>query len=821
MRFKIFSAMLITTAFVISEEPALAQAPADQPPTTAPAAKANDSLSDIVVTARRREERLVDVPISISALNGKNLAVKGIKRVEDLQLATPGLKLSPSSNRRSNSQYELRGITTAESLITLDAAVGLYVNDVYRARAVGTNQSFFDIANVQVLYGPQGTLFGRNSTGGAILINSNHPTSRFEGSLEAGYGNLNHYEVTGVLNVPLSDTLVFRLAGQRVKTDGYATDVSTGNKLGGTDNYSGRLSIDWKPTSSIDNLLIGSFYTANDGGTVQNLYGYRSTAAPNQYGQVAALPARGFNPLILAALANQQAMGPYRVALDDVGATIPLASGGAIPLLGKTGYLLQGSVFSTNTPYEKPRNRSITNITTIDLSDYLTLKNIVGYNYTALTDAADLDATPLKLVDEYYNTHSNQFSDEVQLQGHNSKLNWVVGGMYFHERGYDHERAVQFIQLYGGADTIGTNISAGIFSQGTYKFTEKLSFTAGGRYTFDKREVNYANEVGGLVGAALVNNGGLGFDLNSVAHCVFPVDLINNGVCGHQAHTSYKQPSYSFTLDYKPSSDTLLYIATRRGYRAGGFNPRLSLAGASEAVLVDQMKPFRPETVMDVEAGFKGTLRFGETTFRPSVAVYKSFYTDIQKSVTDFVLGAGVPTIKNAGSAHVTGLESSLGVTLVKGVDIDTYFSIVDGHYINFPSPDARLPAGSVIASVPFSTAKNTAGATITLTPIDRSNVGQVRLVGSYSYRSSYYGEQSLPALDPEAHMPAQYNINVDLGWDNIGGSSFSANLWVKNLTDRVHYLGVLDIVPSFGLAVASVGEPRTFGFTVKYKFGQ
>src|SRR5262249_11901834 len=163
-----------------------------------------------------------------------------VVRIDDLQRSTPSLKMTPSAGRRSNSQYEIRGINTTESLITEDPAVGIYMNEVYRARATGTNQTLYDIDNVQVLYGPQGTLFGRKSSAGAVLINTKKPTSRFEGEADASYGNLGRYELTGILNIPVDDKLSIRLAGQRLKSDGYGTNITSGGKLGGTSTWSGR-----------------------------------------------------------------------------------------------------------------------------------------------------------------------------------------------------------------------------------------------------------------------------------------------------------------------------------------------------------------------------------------------------------------------------------------------------------------------------------------------------------------------------------------------------------------------------------------------------
>ncbi len=801
-----FCTLVATSVFGLTgyASPVLAQNAQTASPATDP------STAEVIVTARRRAERLTDVPISITAISGAALASKGIVQVDDLQQSTPG--------RRSNSQYEIRGITTIESLITEDAAVGVYVNDVYRARPTGTNQSFYDIADIQVLYGPQGTLFGRNSTGGAILINTNRPTKRLEESIEAGYGNYDRYEVTGVVNVPLSDMLQVRVAGQRIRSDGYVTNVNNGGKLGGTSDYSGRVSVLYGAGTRFENLTVGSVYVGNDQGTPQTLYGYRSSTVPNQYGQVPALAAFGLNSLGIPAFNYSKSLSLDQVA-NGFGTSLPLAGGGAIPLTGLSGYLLQGTTLQNSNAYERPRNYSVSNTTTFELSDTLTIKNIIGYNYVKLDASTDFDGTSLDLIDTYYHTTNKQFSDEFQLQGRTPKLNWVVGALYFREHGLDYQPSVQFLSSFSTSSLLGTNRSIGFFGQGTYKLTDKLSLTGGARYTLDRREVRYFDLYAtppGVVSAALANNGGFGVDLGPSSVCSLSAGVANDGPCAIQRSKDFRQPSWTASVDYKPTPDTLLYVAHRHGYRSGGFNSRISPSVAAP-IQIAQTQAFPVEKINDVEIGAKGVFHFGEVIVKPRIAMYYDWYSQIQKQVTDFIGNNGVTIIQDAGDARVKGLESELNITPARALNISGFFGYVDGHYKNFPDPRLGFPT---INSVPFATSKYTAGATLSLTPIDNARDGRVTFSTNYSYRSSYYGDNSLPDLDPEARIPAQYSLNFDLDWANIAGSHFSASAFIRNATNSFRYQGVFDLVPSFGLAVASVAPPRTYGFTVKYAFG-
>ncbi|MCK9544081.1 MAG: TonB-dependent receptor, partial [Novosphingobium sp.] len=448
----------------------------------------------IIVTARRKAESTLNVPIAVSAVSAEALAAKGIDRVDDLQKVVPSMGFRPTAGRRSNSQYELRGISAVESLITGDAPVGIYVDEVYRARATGTNQSFYDIDNVQVLYGPQGTLFGRNSAAGAVLINTKRPTDVFEGSLNAGFGNLGRQELTGVLNVPLGETLAVRVAGQRVKRDGYGVNVSTGRKLANVNNWSGRVSVKWDPADGISNTLIGSLYRANERGSLVYLHGYRPCPSPTSPAPAASCSTRSMpdvpvvdtrtiGQVVAATWAQRRQLGPWKTALDPTFKSFA----------GRED--LTSDALLSPDPFERSRNYALTNITEINLTDEIVVKNIFGFNQAQLVALNDLDGTPAKLVDTYYNTMAKQYSDELQVQGTTGRLDWTVGGMWFRERGHDLQNSTQLVYSETRTDVVGINKSYAVFAQGTFRLTDQLSVTAGGRYTWDKRYVRYVKPI--------------------------------------------------------------------------------------------------------------------------------------------------------------------------------------------------------------------------------------------------------------------------------------------------------------------------------------
>jgi iron complex outermembrane recepter protein len=811
------SVLSIAAATLLTPGMAVAQSTTEAPQTSE---SASVDYGTIIVTARRKAESALDVPIAVTALAGDGLAAKGVDRVDDLQRVAPSISFRPTAGRRSNSQYEMRGINATESLITGDAPVGIYVDEVYRARATGTNQSFYDIDNVQLLYGPQGTLFGRNSSAGAVLINSKRPTQDFEGMVGAGYGNLNRFELTGMINVPLGDTLAIRLAGQRVTRDGYGVNVTSGNRLANINSWSGRASVLWEPTDGIRNTLIGSVYRANEAGSLVYLHGYRpcpsSTAtvpaascSTRSMPDVPVVDTRTIGQAVAQAWARRQTLGPWETALDAT-----------LKDYGTGGQNLTSDPRLISDPFENSRNYSLTNITEIELTSDITLKNILGYNKVQLIAATDLDGTPIKLVDTFYNTATTQISNELQLQGETGRLTWTVGGMYFRERGNDLQNSTQNVYTESRTNVVGINKSYAVFAQGTYKLTDQLSVTAGGRYTWDKRYVEYVEPFTYTLALdTLVRS--------TTPVCSVPAALDTDGDCIYQTNASFNEPTYTVSVDYKPSSNLLFYVAHRRGYRSGGLQARAALVATGPAVNgvipTGSAPAFIPEVVKDVELGFKGDIGLGgDASISTNVALYKAWYTDVQRQIT-LLTGlsattnpSGLPTttaVVNVGDAVVQGFSFEGNLTLVRGFSIGGFFGLVDGTYTNFRTASATL------SGIPFATSKYTAGVNVNLTPIDSPEAGRVTLDAGYNYRSRFTTDQSLPNLEPESFSPAQHNVNLSVTWDEIMGSQVTGQLWVRNATNEANPLGFTALAGSFGVTPGVMGEPRTYGMNLSYKF--
>lgn len=712
-------------------------------------------ITEIIVTARRREERLQDVPIAVQAFNEESLEARNIVRPSDLVNIAPSLKVASTASGTGSPSYELRGISSLESLATQDAPVAVYVNDVYLPRPTGTNQTLFDMENVQVLMGPQGTLFGRNATAGAILFTTHKPVDRFEAEIHAMAGNYGQRNIGGMLNIPVSDTLAVRLAGERTVQDGYMVDINTGRDYSDQDNYSLRGSVSWQPTDAIENITVLDYYHAEDNGTGTVLVAARATS-----------PASRLYPTFQALLAQQQARGIRDVGYDQ-------------------------NVFS------RAETFGVSNVTTIDVNDSMLIKNIIGYRHMRSPVANDLDATILPILQVEQSEGSDSYSEELQLQGKAfDNLDYILGAFAFREEASYNSRSISLQGFNPGnpsvADTDAVNKSYSLFAQGTYDFDflEGLSATAGIRYTWDKRQVEYRPMLGTPARCAFTH-------VQAGAPC-----LVSNKV-------NYDEPTWTLGLDYKIDADRLVYIASRRGYRSGGFNPR--------ATSLLQATPFAPETVTDVEVGFKGDWRLGDARLRTNIAGYHMNYDQIQRGVATFIQNVITTTVVNAAKARVKGFEANAAFEPVEGIELTGYWGLVDAVHTEFNAVVNGVP--TTLHDIPFGTAKNSYGAALTLTPLNDPNIGKVAFTAAYSYQDGFYGPQQLPFFDQESLIPSRRLVNLNVGWTNINGSNLSASAFVKNVFNEKYVLGLLSQQSGLGLTNFIYGEPRFYGLKLSYKF--
>jgi len=773
---KISSFWMSSCACLLATVPSFASAQAvpEQEPQHAQSAFSSD---DIVVTARRREERLQDVPLSVSAVSGAALERANITNVAGLSRVVPSLVSVPGQGgSRSLPSFAIRGLSQQELTLLADQSVSTYMGDIVLARTQGVNGALFDIGSVEVLRGPQGTLFGRNTTGGAIIIRPNRPTDNFEGRVGVTYGNLDSFIVEGMLNVPLSPNILVRVAGQRQRDDGFVYDEILGRNVNDTAQEGARASVLMKNDSGVESLTVYNYFHEDDGGTASFIAKVRPTGSLNG---AAVRAARGYRPLEQL-LAEQQARGPYRIA--------------------------NGS----NT-FTKVETHDIANTTTIPLNDMLTVKNIVGYRHVKDNIFDDMDGTMNSLHPQQRIDRTSQFSEELQLLGETGNFNWITGLYYFWEKGRNQGLStvgsvdpglVEPQDIFGypraafsNTDVAARNRSYAAFAQGTYRFTDSLSLTAGLRYNRDKREATIRNR--------------------TATACRFTRDLDNNPAtpetavplsqCELNVSDSFSEVTYNLSLEYKVAQDKLIYLAHRHGYRTGGFGARAS----TEAGL---RRTFRPETVDDVELGVKADWRMGDMFLRTNLAAYYAKYNDIQRLLSDPTVLPPTTVTTNAGKARIWGVEADILFRPVSMLELSANYAYTNAKFTEFIYPD-----GSDHSNDPFARAPRnvyTLGARL-IAPLDSSQ-GDASIGISYYHTDDYIGNDTYVPVYTDADG---YNlVNLDASWNRVMGSGFDLALYVNNLT-KTKYEFLLINLDSLGYTSHTPGLPRTYGVTLRYHF--
>ena len=772
-------------------------AAAQTPDNSPPEAEQPVAASDIVVTARRREETVQDVPVSVSALSGDTLQKMGVTDIQSLQYRTPSLSITSAQSQRNTVAFSLRGQRAQETQLFTDSPVGTYFAEVVQPRPYGFGSSLFDLESVQVLKGVQGTLFGRNMTGGAVLVEPAHPRlDRFSGEVRAQYGNYDMKDLTGHVNVPLGDIAAFRLAGRVRKRDGWARDVS-GLDLDDQNFVSLRGSLLLAPTDSIESLTIVDYFRSNENGTASFLTSIRLPSVLSNYENLRRAGVIDAN--IPAQFAEAQFLNRGRNYMLNIGA----GKGGNLDIFGG--------------PFEKIKNRGITNKTTWELTDNLTLKNIFGYRKQKRDLMQDYDGIPAFLITPQQFASTRNISEELQLQGNvlDGKLDFVTGVFYFEEEGLDGSLANTLPELnIAGARLNARTTSAMLFATanpgvgysrtgagfaaGTFRVTDQISLSGGLRYTYDKRKITVAPARPFLPNSS----GGIGV-------CSFDIDASTAGTqtvpidqCSFTNSKSFKEWTYDATAQYEPSDAITTYVSYRHGFRAGGFSTRATSFVA--------LQPFLPEFVNEVEVGLKTTTPVGVGRLSTTTALFRQDRTDVQKQRATFVNGNVFTIIDNTAKQRNQGGEFevnySTGEVQLTGFYSYTKVKILRGGAISAIGPEIAQ------RGVP----KHQLGGTAIITPEVDPNLGQFSLIANLTWRSEIF----LDDFELEGRQKPYLLSNLRAELTEIAGSGASVAVFVNNLTDEKYRIGVLGLLAEgLGFQNSVYGEPRMYGIEVGYKF--
>ena len=754
------------------------------------------ALEEVVVTARRRSERLQDVPVAITALNPQDLENAQVTTGRQLVQFVPSLNVG-TGNQRDFQRFTLRG-----QGVTLGAGEGVaaYVNEAPLPQfAAGGPGLYLDLANVQVLNGPQGTLFGRNTTGGAVLITPAPPVDQDLGYIQTGYGNYNNREFTGMVNwAAIPGLLDIRLAGELRRRDGFTQSVITGAKYDDMNYQTYRASFLLTPSSHVQNSLVLSYNRNDTDGT-----GFQTTdvnptgIAATLYGYLAPTPLAlslagrySFGPTgpqgLGTYLAEQQALGPRKTL-----ATAP-------------SYFFEEDIRGVNT-------------TTVDLSSDISWKNIVSFDRERIDSGFDVDGSPLPIIQWNKGpllgnssgngvSRNDYFTEEMQFAGKSlaDRLQWVGGVFYEHYTPYGGAQGNDQIifgnlqqQIY--AETSSTKAA---FAQATLDlgvFTPALNglrVTTGYRYTWDQ----------------IIHSQDLSATGNDT--CQYEVGVFPD--CNATFHASSSAPTWLVDLDYKFNPDTLGYFKVSTGYKSGGFNSGINPALGSAA-------SFGPEHVRDYEGGVKTSWTLADVPFRSDIALFHDVYNDMQRNESSLLPGSNPPTlvniVTNAGAAKIDGIEVQLDAK-ISAFDVSFNYSWLHARYTDFVliQPPLTPPTGTSLDGVALPYAPtNKAGIAVTYhLPLD-SKLGQVRTDIAANFQSHYrWGD-----LDQPGNILGGYGlINMGADWDHVAGSPIRLQFFVTNLLNNASKAGSMAYYYALGQVSASYIEPRMYGFRIRYSFG-
>jgi iron complex outermembrane receptor protein len=771
------------------------------------------TVSEVIVTAQRREESLQKVPVSVAVLTGQDLTALQVKSAFDLQFFVPNLTVGTTQTGGSLAQtYSIRGQSQAADFAP--SGVVVYLDEV----PVDTREvslSNYDMASVQVLEGPQGTLFGRNTNGGAVLFTPNRPTHTFGGYITGQYGAYNDGYGEAMLNLPMGEMLAVRIAGNIERRDGYTRNIGGPAE----DNLSygtWRVGVDFKPSSRFDSYTLVNGESADDRAPGWVLTEVSPCLGPSQnascfFNKFGLLNPFAFfpnpNPYLAMGLvdledafAEQQALGNRRV--DN-----PLPS------------------------REHERGVGVANTTTFDLgpvfgSGDVSVKNIIGYHALNTRNFNNFTGTIDQALSVGSATRTRTFTEEFQVLGHTGGdvFRWLVGVFYSHETQSPYSDTDPSLAsntgyvvspfLFDETEFFHQTLnSVAVYGQGTVDLSHMvhgLSFTAGYRYTWDTPSLTeQIFQIYSPFNVLEVPPG----QYCALAPSANPNVMVDLADCVLTAHARFSAPNWNLSLNEQVNDHLMLYLASRHGYKSGGFN--------TETVDPDFFT-FGSEKLTDIEPGFKSDFMLGSMAVRLNADVFYDWYKNLQLSNTVFFDGQPASIIENTGPdglpsrAHIYGGELSLVVLPAKSMTIAFNYGYTRGVYDHF----LELTADGTIQNLSGTAFTGLPVHTLSLADTWRlplnSEWGEISLTGGWSYRSSY--NLSLDGL--AASQVAAYSLfDARLDWKRIAGKPIDASVFVKNIGNYTYPLGFVN-AGAFGFLSRYYGEPRTWGVALTWHFG-
>jgi iron complex outermembrane receptor protein len=710
--------VIVTTALAAAGAPSIA---AD-----APGGADAGALEEVTVTAQRRSENLQSTPLSVTAISGDALERRQVTEVSQIMAGVPNLTGAANTGQRTALSFFIRGVGSTESLATVDPTVGVYVDGVYIARQGVNNFSLLDIERVEVLRGPQGTLYGRNTNGGAVKVVTREPAAEQEFSVEGTVGNFERRDLKLVGNVPLSERTAVRASFLAQQADGYSRNLTLGRDVNDLDYYGGRIALKSTLSDRLE-LLAHADYSRDD--------------------------TDGMYPSDVSGLVRPRTGSIYEVASGRAAENRAQAYGADVSLK-------------------------------LAVTEATSLTSLTAYRATMQDYAIDLSDQPVPIYLLGTDVDSRQVSQEFQVEsGYGDALKYVAGLFLFKEQ--SDLVVTDDLNLYSPISPQGRRVrqpqfrkvfdvevrSAALFGQATYAFTPSLEGIVGLRYTWEEREADVVQTVGGAPGFDTASLTALGVDMKP----------------------SYTKLSPKFGLNYTIADGVMGYLTYAQGFKSGSWQARVNNA--------QQFKNFEPEIVNSVELGLKSQLF--DDRVRANFALFDSDYKDLFNTLP----GAGGSFVVATADARIYGAEAELTWRATPALDLYSNVGFLHTAYEDLsPALDAQL--GDVIQRSP----KWTIDAGVNYRkPVGR---GEIFVNGSYNYRTEYYVN---PQNSPAAKTGEFGLVDVSLGYRGPD-DRYRVTLSCRNCGDEEYVVNVINF-PTSGFISAYAGEPRTYQVAVRLNF--
>lgn len=770
-------------------------------------------LEEVVVTAQKREQNLQDVGIAVNAFSGEQMRALGFNSSSEIATMTPGVHVG-GNLAGQNLQYTIRGVAQNDFSDHTESPVAAYIDGTYIAMAQGQKFAMFDLERVEILKGPQGTLFGRNATGGLVHFVTKKPTQETEAYVELEYGDYDKTRVEAAIGGAISDSVSGRLSGSWSKHDGW---LENDYVFGSGATIPGNESPELAAAGSGDDLagqedlaLRGQLlFDLNDDATLwlsANWADSEASTSPYQSEPTAAL-FDGFGRQVGAVDSAADAIGyvdPDGPGIDHSSSDFAFDDLNTMEALGLAAKL----------------EWDLDGMTLVAISDYKEYDKFMGM---------DVDSAPMNQLSVFFDAEVWQFTQEIRLQGESDNMRWVTGLYAMH---VDYDNAIGFKSLTGstlllpptaGVADVPAKVkqetdSYSIFGQIDYDLSETLTFTAGVRLMQEKKDYDYAMDLHILPTATGFANGpnlGLISNLN-------PLLVVPTAFTDDSSDTLW---TGKIQLDWRPTDDLLVYAGINRGVKAGGFNAPIDY-GDTQNATTDPTNPFAPrianpdfeyeydeEVLTSYEIGFKSTLFDGTTRFNGSVYYYD--YKDYQS-----FLFSGVSGIVVNNDSTVLGAELELITSPVEGLDIMLGVAVFDAEVEDVATSAALYDInGNVVAPEILGDVEPSYAPPLQVSGMIRyawpALGGEMAVQADFSYSdSTFYNLRNY-----ESHELDSYTLtNARLSYVTDDGA-WELAAFVDNLTDEENEVMGFDISLFCGCSELAVGSPRWWGLQVRHNF--